>query len=79
MTAFPSISTPVYEKPDGWSKVLCELLEAAAVTVCGTEGRMMTPITEEFTTRSLRSSSCVVSAAPIGRRLSGRRRGRSGR
>jgi hypothetical protein len=41
MTAIPSISTPVYEKPDGWSKVLCQLPEHAAVTVCGTEGSFL--------------------------------------
>ena len=39
--AIPSISTPVYEKPDGWSKVLCQLPEDAAVTVCGTEGKFL--------------------------------------
>jgi heat shock protein HtpX len=37
----PSISTPVYEKPDGWSNVLCLLPEDAAVTVCGTEGNFL--------------------------------------
>ena len=40
----PAISsrfTPVYEKPDGWSKVLCHLPEHAAVTVCGREGNFL--------------------------------------
>jgi hypothetical protein len=41
MTAIPSISTPVYERPDGWSRVLCQLPEDAAVTVCGTEGNFL--------------------------------------
>jgi heat shock protein HtpX len=36
-----AISIPVYEKPDGWSKVLCHLPEDAAVTVCGTEGAFL--------------------------------------
>jgi hypothetical protein len=34
-------STPVYEKPDGWSRVLCQLPEQAAVTICGTEGNFL--------------------------------------
>jgi len=33
--------TPVYEKPDGWSQVLCQLPEHAAVTICGTEGSFL--------------------------------------
>jgi Zn-dependent protease with chaperone function len=37
--------TPVYEKPDGWSKVLCQLPEHAQVTVCGTEGNFLKVIT----------------------------------
>jgi len=36
--AIPSRVTPVYEKPDGWSQVLCQLPENSAVTVLGTEG-----------------------------------------
>ena len=32
---------PVYEKPDGWSKVLCQLPEDAAITVSGTEGNFL--------------------------------------
>jgi heat shock protein HtpX len=39
--AIRSSSTPVYEKPDGWSKVLCQLPEHAAVTICGTEGNFL--------------------------------------
>jgi heat shock protein HtpX len=39
--AIRAISIPVYEKPDGWSKVLCQLPEAATVTVCGTEGKFL--------------------------------------
>jgi hypothetical protein len=39
--AIRSSSTPVYERPDGWSKVLCQLPEHAAVTVCGTEGNFL--------------------------------------
>jgi hypothetical protein len=40
----PAISpsgTPVYEKPDGWSQVLCQLPEHAVVTVLGTEGNFL--------------------------------------
>ena len=33
--------TPMYEKPDGWSKVLCQLPKDAVVTVCGTEGNFL--------------------------------------
>jgi heat shock protein HtpX len=33
--------TPVYEKPDGWSKVLCQLPKHAVVTVCGIEGNFL--------------------------------------
>jgi heat shock protein HtpX len=33
-----SITIPVYERPDGWSRVICQLPEDAAVMVCGTEG-----------------------------------------
>ena len=36
-----SMSIPVYEKPDGWSPVLCQLPEHAAVMVCGTEGTFL--------------------------------------
>jgi heat shock protein HtpX len=43
--AIRSSSTPVYEKPDGWSKVLCQLPEHAAVTVCGMEGNFLKVIT----------------------------------
>jgi hypothetical protein len=39
--ATPSRVTPVYEKPDGWSQVLCHLPEHAGVTVCGTEGNFL--------------------------------------
>jgi hypothetical protein len=33
--------TPVYEKPDGWSNVLCQLPDNAAVTVLGTDGNFL--------------------------------------
>jgi hypothetical protein len=33
--------TPVYEKPDGWSKVVCQLPDHATVTICGTEGNFL--------------------------------------
>ncbi len=39
--ANPPRVTPVYEKPDGWSQVLCQLPEHAAVTVCGTDGNFL--------------------------------------
>jgi Zn-dependent protease with chaperone function len=43
----PRRVTPVYEKPDGWSQVLCHLPEHAAVTVCGTDGNFLTVTTED--------------------------------
>ena len=43
----PPRVTPVYEKPDGWSQVLCHLPEHAAVTVCGTDGNFLKVTTED--------------------------------
>jgi Zn-dependent protease with chaperone function len=39
--AIPPHLTPVYEQADGWSQVLCQLPDQAAVTVCGTEGNFL--------------------------------------
>lgn len=36
--AIPPRFTPVYEKPDGWSQILCQLPENVEVTVLETEG-----------------------------------------
>jgi heat shock protein HtpX len=45
--AMPPRGTLMYEKPDGWSQVLCELPENAAVTVLGTEGPFLKVTTAE--------------------------------
>jgi heat shock protein HtpX len=39
-TIYPR-ATSVYEKPDGWSPVLCQLPEHAVITVLGTEGNFL--------------------------------------
>jgi len=43
----PSGRTVMYEKPDGWSRVVCELPEHAVVTVLGTEGHFLKVTTAE--------------------------------
>jgi uncharacterized protein (DUF362 family) len=40
-------ATSLYEKPDGWSKVLCELPEGAVVTVCGVEDNFLKVMTTD--------------------------------
>jgi hypothetical protein len=45
--AMPPSGSSVYEKPDGWSQVLCELPENAVVAVLGTEGNFLKVTTAE--------------------------------
>jgi hypothetical protein len=45
--AMPPSGTSMYEKPDGWSPVLCELPENAVVAVLGTEGNFLKVTTAE--------------------------------
>jgi heat shock protein HtpX len=45
--ATPPRGTSMYEKPDGWSQVLCQLPENAAVSVLGTEGNFLKVTTAE--------------------------------
>jgi hypothetical protein len=43
----PPSGTSMYEKPDGWSQVLCQLPENAVVSVLGTEGNFLKVTTAE--------------------------------
>jgi hypothetical protein len=45
--AMPPSRTFMYEKPDGWSQVLCQLPENAVVAVLGTEGNFLKVTTAE--------------------------------
>ena len=45
--AMPPSGTFMYEKPDGWSQVLCHLPENAVVSVLGTEGNFLKVTTAE--------------------------------
>ena len=44
--AIPPRVTPVYETPDGWSQILCQLPENSAVTILEAEGDFLKVTTE---------------------------------
>ncbi|MGH9257664.1 MAG: M48 family metalloprotease [Vicinamibacterales bacterium] len=43
----PRTAIPVYERPDGWSKVLAELDDRAALTLIGTQGSFVRVVTAD--------------------------------
>jgi hypothetical protein len=54
-----SSRTSLFERPDTWSTVVCELPDDAVVTYCGTEGRFLRVTTADNVVGYVVASVCT--------------------